>query len=169
MQLEFRPGHVDAGDGGVLIAAFANEIADIYDGLDLEAPGMPKAGPQELGPPGGAFLVGYADSVPVCCGGVKRLPDGACEIKRMYVVPEARRQGVARSLLHELEDTARRLGYTVARMDSGPLQQHAIALYEAEGYARIANFNGNPIATWFGERTLVSRQAPGRLPQPPAG
>jgi GNAT superfamily N-acetyltransferase len=155
MHLEFRPGHVDTGDGGVLITAFAAEIAGMYDGLDLGAPGMPKAGPQELGPPGGAFLIGYADGMPVCCGGVKRLPDGACEIKRMYVVPEARRQGVARSLLHELEYTARGLGFTVARMDSGPLQQAAITLYEAEGYARIANFNANPIATWFGEKTIA--------------
>jgi GNAT superfamily N-acetyltransferase len=155
MQVEFRPGQVDAGDGGLLIAAFAAEIADMYDGLDLGAPGMPTAGPQELGPPAGAFLVGYVDGTAVCCGGVKRLPDGACEIKRMYVVPDARRQGVARSLLRALEDTARGLGFTVARMDSGPRQQDAIAFYGREGYAPIGNFNANPIATWFGEKTIA--------------
>jgi len=155
MDVEFRPGRVDDGDGGALIAAFAAEMDALYDGLDLAAPGMPTAGPAELGTPGGAFLVGYADGAPVCCGGVKRLPDGSCELKRMYVVPSARRQGVARALLHALEDTARDLGYTIARMDTGPRQQHALAFYEAEGYSRIGNFNANPAASWWGEKTLA--------------
>jgi len=154
MQVDFRPGRVDQGEGAELIAAFAAEIARVYDGLDIGAPGMPTAGPDELGPPSGAFLVGYADGRPVCCGGVKRLPDGTCEIKRMYVVPSARRQGVARALLRALEDTARERGYTVARMDTGPRQRHAQALYEAEGYAAIGNFNANPAASWWGEKAL---------------
>jgi GNAT superfamily N-acetyltransferase len=154
MQVEFRPGRVDAGDGRALLAEFAAEIHELYDGLDLTAPGMPTAGPDDLGPPGGAFLVGYADGEPVCCGGVKRLSDEACELKRMYVVPSLRRRGVARALLHELEDAGRRLGYTVARMDTGPRQPHAMAFYEAEGYTRIGNFNGNPAASWWGEKPL---------------
>lgn len=66
-------------------------------------------------------------------------------------------QGLARTLLHVLEATARDLGYTVARMDSGPAQGHAIALYEAEGYRPIGNFNDNPVASWFGERPLTPR------------
>jgi GNAT superfamily N-acetyltransferase len=154
MEVEFRPGRVDTGDGGALITAFAAEMDALYDGLDLAAPGMPTAGPAELGPPGGAFLIGYADGVPVCCGGVKLLSEDACELKRMYVAPLARRQGVARALLRALEDTARDLGFTVARMDTGPRQPHAIAFYEAEGYVPIDNFNGNPVATWFGEKSL---------------
>ena len=154
MLVDFRPGRVDEGDGADLIAAFAGEIAEIYDGLDIGAPGMPTAGPDDLGPPRGAFLVGYVDGRPVCCGGVKELPDGTCEIKRMYVVPEARRQGVARALLHALEAAARTRGFTVARMDTGPRQQHAQALYEAEGYAPIGNFNANPAASWWGEKSL---------------
>ncbi|RNM14242.1 GNAT family N-acetyltransferase [Nocardioides pocheonensis] len=154
MSVVFRPGRVDEGDGALLLAAFAAEMDALYDGLDLEAPGMPTAGPRDLGPPHGAFLVGYRDEAPVCCGGVKRLPDGACELKRMYVVPAARRQGVARQLLHALEDAARALGFAVARMDTGPRQQHAMAFYEAEGYTPIGNFNANPAASWWGEKAL---------------
>ena len=71
----------------------APRCAELYDGLDIEAPDMPKAGAAELGPPGGTFLVGYRDGRPVCGGGIKRLPDGACEIKRMYVVPDERGKG----------------------------------------------------------------------------
>lgn len=139
-----------------MVAAMVGEIGALYAdiGLDLNAPDMPKAGAAELGPPGGTFLVGYRDGVAVCGGRVKRLPDGACEIKRMYVVPDARRQGVARALLLALEDAARGLGYQVVRLDTGPRQPHAKELYASEGYVPIANFNGNPVATYFGEKTL---------------
>jgi GNAT superfamily N-acetyltransferase len=161
-ELDFRPASVDAGDGAALVTAMIDEMRELYwdigavgaGGLDLNSPDMPKAGPAELGPPGGVFLVGYRDGVAVCGGGVKRLPDGTCEIKRMYVVPTARAQGLARVLLHALEDAARGLGYQVARLDTGPRQLHAQRLYESEGYVTVDNFNGNPVATFFGEKRL---------------
>ena len=115
---------------------------------------MPTATPSDLGSPGGTFLVGWRDGIAVCCGGVKRLPDGACEIKRMYVVPAARSQGVARALLVALEDAARQLGYATARLDTGAKQPHAQALYESAGYRPIGNFNANPVASFWGEKRL---------------
>jgi GNAT superfamily N-acetyltransferase len=154
--LEFRHVPVDAGDAAALVSAMVAEMRDLYDGLDLEAPDMPKAGPAELGPPGGTFVVGYCDGIAVCGGGFKRLPDGACEIKRMYVVPQARRAGVARALLATLEDSARDLGYRIARLDTGSRQPHAQAFYESVGYRRVGNFNGNPAAAFHGEKRLVS-------------
>jgi GNAT superfamily N-acetyltransferase len=150
----FRAARVDEGEGAVLADAMRAEIAEIYDGLELDGPDMPRAGPAELGPPGGAFLVGWRGGEAICCGGVKRLPDGACEIKKMYVVPAERGRGVARALLHALEDEARRLGYAVARLDTGPRQEGARHIYESEGYRPIANFNANPVATFFGEKRL---------------
>ncbi len=72
----------------------------------------------------------------MCCGGVKRLDGMACEIKRMFVAPEARGRGAARILLEALEDRARELGYVTARLDTGPRQPHARALYESAGYER---------------------------------
>jgi GNAT superfamily N-acetyltransferase len=156
--LEFRRVPAAEGDGAVLIAAMVDELRELYwdigSGLDINAPDMPKAGPAELGPPHGVFLVGYRAGVAVCAGGVKRLPDGACELKRMYVVPSQRGQGVARTLLHALEDAARALDYRIARLDTGPRQQHAQRLYESEGYVAVANFNGNPVATFFGAKHL---------------
>ena len=154
VQAEFRPASLAHGDGAVLVAAMRAEIAEIYDGMDLESARMPKAGAAELGPPYGAFVVGYEQGVPICCGGVKRLDERHCELKRMYVVPQARGRGVARELLHALERTARELGYLVARLDTGPRQPAAQHLYASEGYAAIANFNGNPVASFFGEKPL---------------
>ncbi len=152
--IEFRRAAVDAGPGGELVAAMRAEIAAIYAGLDLDGPQMPRAGAAELGPPGGTFLVGIRDGEPVCCGGVKRLDDRACEIKRMYVAPQARGQGVARRLLGALEAAARELGYAIARLDTGPDQPYARALYESAGYVEIENFNDNPVATYFAEKSL---------------
>jgi GNAT superfamily N-acetyltransferase len=153
-EIEFRATPIDEGDGAALAQAMRDEIAAIYDGMDLDSPRMPKAGAAELGPPQGAFLVGYEAGEPVCCGGVKRLDDRHCELKRMYVVPDARGRGVARRLLRALEDAARELGYAVARLDTGPRQPEARHLYESDGYAEIANFNGNPVASFFGEKPL---------------
>jgi GNAT superfamily N-acetyltransferase len=154
-ELTFVDARVDGGDGALLAQAMRDEIAVMYDGLELDGPTMPAAGQTELSPPGGAFIVGL-DSAgrPVCCGGVKRLDDQRCEIKKMYVVPEWRGKGVARRLLHELEDQARGLGYAIARLDTGPKQQNARGLYEDEGYEQIHDFNGNPVAVFWGEKPL---------------
>jgi GNAT superfamily N-acetyltransferase len=152
--IEFRPAAVNSGPGAELVAAMRAEIAAIYAGLDLEGPQMPRAGAAELGPPDGTFLIGMRDGEPVCCGGVKRLDERACEIKRMYVAPPARGQGVARRLLDALEGAARELGYAIARLDTGPDQPHARALYESAGYVEIENFNGNPVASYFAEKPL---------------
>jgi GNAT superfamily N-acetyltransferase len=152
--VHFRPARVDEGEGAVLAQGMRDEIAAIYDGLTLDGPDMPKAGPAELGPPHGAFIVGWVGEEAVCCGGIKRLPDGACEIKKMFVAPGARGQGVARVLLGALEDLARERGYAVARLDTGPRQPHAQRLYESAGYVEIDNFNANPVATYFAEKAL---------------
>jgi GNAT superfamily N-acetyltransferase len=150
----FVAADLEAGDGALLAQAMRDEIAVMYDGLDLDGDTMPKAGAAELSPPSGAFIVGYLDGVAVCCGGVKRLNDERCEIKKMYVVPELRGRGVARALLRELEAIARRLGYPIARLDTGPKQRNAQGLYEDEGYTSIADFNGNPVAVFWGEKPL---------------
>jgi GNAT superfamily N-acetyltransferase len=153
-ELEFDDAQVDAGEGGVLAQAMRDEIAVMYDGLDLDGETMPRAGPRELSPPQGAFIVGRIEGEPVCCGGVKRLDARTCEIKKMYVIPELRGQGIARVLLYALEDKARALGYEVARLDTGPKQRHAQGLYESDGYTEIPDFNGNPVAVFWGEKRL---------------
>jgi GNAT superfamily N-acetyltransferase len=152
--VEFRDGHVDSGPGGELAQAMRDEIAVIYDGLELDGDSMPRAGPLELSPPHGAFLVGWSGGQPVCCGGVKRLDGRTCEIKKMYVVPALRGQGIARALLHALEAKGRELGYAVARLDTGPKQRGARGLYESDGYAEVEDFNGNPVAVFWGEKPL---------------
>jgi GNAT superfamily N-acetyltransferase len=155
MHLSFRPVPLEHEPAASLVAAMRAEVAEIYEGLDLTGAQMPKAGPAELGPPGGVFLVGYDEAGrPMCGGGVKRLSSEACEIKRMYVVPEGRGLGLGRALLEALEGVARELGYSVARLDTGPRQPLAERMYRNAGYHPIDNFNGNPVASFFGEKRL---------------
>ncbi len=131
-----------------------DEIAIMYDGLELDGDQMPKAGPAQLSAPTGQFVVGYLADQLACCGGLKQFSEWTCEIKKMYVIPPLRGQGLARALLHELEDRARQLGYELARLDTGPKQTGARALYESEGYVEIEDFNGNPMASFWGEKPL---------------
>jgi GNAT superfamily N-acetyltransferase len=153
--LSFRPVPMDREPAASLAEAFKEEIRVLYDGLAVDGADMPTASPSELGPPAGVFLVGFDDEGrPVCCGGIKRLDDEACEIKRMYVVERARGAGRAGELLAALEEAARDLGFRVARLDTGPRQPHAERLYRAAGYEPIGNFNRNPMASFFGEKTL---------------
>ena len=86
--------------------------------------------------------------------GVGSGDDGVAEIKRMYVAPAARRQGLGRRLLEELEEKARELGYVRIRLDTGNRQPHAQAMYERAGYHPIENYNGNSMASFWGEKIL---------------
>ena len=102
----------------------------------------------------GAVAVAAEDAGrPVGCGGVRTLAPGLGEVKRMYVAPHARRRGIARRILGELERIARELGHTRVRLDTNAVQPEAVALYHACGYTEIADYNGNPFAThWFEKR-----------------
>ena len=154
-ELTFRPARAGEPPGSELLEAMITELEPLYGRIDV--PGAPTASPTDFSPPAGAFLVGWSDGRAVACGGVKRLDERACEIKRMYVAPAMRGRGVARALLGALEDEARRLGYAVARLDTGRHQPHAERLYREAGYAEIGNFNANPFASFWGEKQLDRR------------
>ncbi len=137
-----------------LVAAMVAEMVPLYGAID--GPQAPRATAADMSPPGGAFVVIFDDERAVAGGGIKRLDDEACEIKRMYVVPDMRGGGLAGELLIALEDEARRLGYRIARLDTGPRQPHAQRMYENAGYRPIGNFNANPFASFWGEKPLVT-------------
>jgi GNAT superfamily N-acetyltransferase len=111
--------------------------------------------PEDFSPPGGGFLLLLSDDGRVVAGGgVKRLDERTGEIKRMYVAPAVRGQGVGRELLAALEGLARDLGYAVARLDTGAKQPGARRMYERAGFAAVPDYNGNPYAAWWGEKAL---------------
>jgi GNAT superfamily N-acetyltransferase len=147
--------HASEPPASDLIAGMVADLTPLYGPDVFSSPGAPSAAPDEMWAPAGTFLVGWDDGGrPVCGGGVKRLGDGLAEIKRMFVVDDVRGRGHARRLLHGLEDAARRLGYSRVRLDTGPKQPHAVALYRSAGYREIPDYNGNPAATYWAEKDL---------------
>ena len=143
----------DEAPASELLEAMIDEVSELYRGR-IEGPGLPTASPAELAPPNGVCLVGLLDGAPVTVGAVKLLEPGVGEIKRMYVAPQARGRGLSRALLLALENAARELAFTRVRLDTGPEQPRAKALYLATGYTEIADYNGNPFASFWGEKSL---------------
>jgi uncharacterized protein (DUF952 family)/ribosomal protein S18 acetylase RimI-like enzyme len=149
----FAPIHASEAPASDLLEAMVAEIEPMYgrvDGAD-----RPAAAPDDLWRPGGTYLVGFVEGEPVAGGGVKDLGGGFAEIKRMYVAPSARGRGLARRLLTELEGAAARLGHTTVRLDTGPFQTTAKALYRSAGYVEIDDYNGNPDADFWAEKRLT--------------
>jgi putative acetyltransferase len=133
-RLSIEPGDVAAADVRQLIAALDAHLADLYPpesnhGLSLAA----------LAAPDIRFVVARLGGSAVGCGAL-RLDAGFAELKRMYVVPEARRRGIAWRLLARLEALAAANGRSLVRLETGVAQAEAIALYERAGFRRIPPF-----------------------------
>ena len=152
MALDFRPARSDEPPGSELLGELIAFFNEIYPGRAAR-PGSVTT-PDEMVAPTGAFLVGYEDGRPVAIGGVRRLEGSICELKRMYVVADARGRGVGRALLAALEQAARELGYERARLDAGPRQTESRALFARTGYVDIPKYNDNHIADYFAEKVL---------------
>jgi GNAT superfamily N-acetyltransferase len=97
----------------------------------------------------GAFLVAYLDGRPVGCGAIRRLDEERAEVKRMYVEPSARGQGIGQAILGELEAEARRLGVGRLVLETGDRQAEALRLYARAGFTSIPAFGeyvGSPVS-----------------------
>ncbi|MET8556822.1 GNAT family N-acetyltransferase [Streptomyces sp. NPDC004959] len=93
-------------------------------------------------PPRGLYLLAYDERErPVATGGWRSqdtneegYTDGDAELKRMYVIREARGLGLARRVLALLEEDAREAGRTRMVLETGTMQPEAVALYLSSGY-----------------------------------
>ncbi len=135
-----------------LLEAFARETegryGEVFEGVAAPHETIESDG---LVPPHGCLLV--IDGI--ACGGLRRLDPLTAEVKRMFVVPSHRRRGHARRLLGELEDAARALGYARVRLDTGPRQPEAAALYASAGYHAIDPYTDMPPHSLFFEKALA--------------
>jgi GNAT superfamily N-acetyltransferase len=153
-ELEFTPTGLDAPESLELIEAVQQEYVVRYGGPDVT-----ELAAAEFAPPQGIFVIGRDAGLPVACGGVRLVEAGIGELKRMYVVPAARRRGVARALLDHLEQQARTLGATRLRLETGLHQPEALALYASAGYADAEPFGhyaGAPLARHLSKNLVDS-------------
>lgn len=85
-------------------------------------------------------VVAYAGDIAVACGAIKHYADDVMEVKRMYVHPDARGQGVASKVLRELEHWTTELSYKKCLLETGIKQLEAVALYRKNGYEVVPNY-----------------------------
>jgi putative acetyltransferase len=113
--------------------------------------------PGEYAEPRGVILLAHAPGgEPWGVVALRPLEDeGACEMKRMYVRPEARGQGLGRVLGEAIVEEARARGYRAMRLDTIDTMTPAITLYTSLGFRPIAAYRFNPMpgALYF-EATL---------------
>ena len=133
----------DLAAARALIEAYARSLDFnlCFQGFDAEMAGFPGM----YAPPHGALRLGLVDGVPLGVVALKRLDDGICEMKRLYVAPAARGTGLGRQLADSIVAAGRALGYRAVRLDTIGTMAAAISLYRALGFRPIPDYNGNPL------------------------
>lgn len=96
--------------------------------------------PAEFEPPVGLFLAAEVEGVPAGCGAWRVHAPGVAEVKRVYVAPEFRRQGLAQLQMAALEQGAAAAGCRSVVLNSGSRQPEALALYAALGYTPVPGY-----------------------------
>jgi GNAT superfamily N-acetyltransferase len=148
-----------------LRAAQRAEIAERY-GTDDSEPGPAPTAEDIV-----VFLVAFDDDgAPLGCGGLRVLSRGEAEsdseaeaeVKRMFVVPEARGTGVSTAILQALEGFGRERGWRRLLLETGTEQPDAVRFYTREGYTSVPGFGhyaDSPLSLCF-EKSLAADPLP---------
>jgi ribosomal protein S18 acetylase RimI-like enzyme len=138
----------------LLVAYAASLDVDLgYQNFAAEMAAMPGY----YKPPAGELLLARSlHGEPLGCVGLRpAAPEGCCEMKRLYVSPQARGLGLGRALMTAIIGAAERIGYSEMRLDTLPTMAPALALYRAAGFTPIAPYYSTPVAgTHFLARRL---------------
>ena len=112
------------------------EVIDSYfdpEAYEAELRSLPGA----YAPPRGALLVADLGGQVVGCVALKALGNGACEMKRLFVAPQAHGSGQGAALANAIIERAKALGYSRMMLDTGPLQVEAQTLYRKLGFRDV--------------------------------
>ncbi|NGO12274.1 bifunctional helix-turn-helix transcriptional regulator/GNAT family N-acetyltransferase [Streptomyces sp. HC44] len=144
-----------APDARACLDAYAADVDERFpEGYDRAA----LVRPREVSGDTGAFLVAYEEGRPVGCGALRQLEPGAGEIRHVWVHPDARRLGLARRLLAELERQAVERGHGVVRLDTHASLTEAQAMYRAAGYTEIPRYNDDVYGAYWFEKRLPGQK-----------
>ncbi len=96
------------------------------------------------GSPTGCLLLVYENDQAIACAAYRKIGEGVCELKRMYIKPNYRGKGIGQQLLDLLCDRAKLNGYTTMRLDTLDTMLPAIKLYSNNGFYSIDPYYHNP-------------------------
>lgn len=99
--------------------------------------------PDRYAPPSGQLLLAKVDGDPVGCVALRQIGDGICEMKRLFVRPALRGNGIGRALAQAIIEEARRIGYECMRLDT--VLEPAKCLYRSLGFQEIPPYQHVPI------------------------
>lgn len=134
-------------------------VQEYYDAVDVVLrDGADEFAHEYFGQGAGIWLASDGAKT-VGCIALRPLPrfERSGEVKRLYVKPESRGQGVAEQLLKALEEYAAGVGYRELYLDSKDDLLPAIRFYRGHGYVDCVRYNENPQATIFMKKELVAR------------
>ncbi len=95
--------------------------------------------------PEGRLFLAFADEKLAGCIALRKLEDGICEMKRLFVRDEFRGQKIGIALIEKLFVEAKNIGYQKIRLDTFPAKMDkAVSLYESYGFREIAPYYHNP-------------------------
>jgi ribosomal protein S18 acetylase RimI-like enzyme len=100
--------------------------------------------PGEYGAPSGRLILALEDDATAGCVALRKLPNGTCEMKRLYVKPEFRGGGIGRRLAEALLQEARTTGYTKMYLDTLASMKEAVGLYRSLGFEQTEPYRHNP-------------------------
>ncbi len=113
-----------------------------FQHFEEELAGLPGA----YAPPDGRLYLAMDGKRAAGCAGLRKMGEGVCELKRLYVHPLSRGQGIGRQLVLAAITDAHAIGYHKMRLDSLPSMRRALALYRALGFKPIEPYYDNPVA-----------------------
>ena len=101
---------------------------------------------KKYGPPSGDLMLAYwEDEIAGCIALTKTKEHGACEMKRLYVKPNFRKNKIGKMLVEDLLKSARERNYRIMRLDTFLKLQAAVKLYEQFGFKNISPYYDNPL------------------------
>jgi len=125
---------IGSRDARALLAALDAHLSERYPPAQRFGPNLRV---EQTEPGRGVFLVARVEGRPVGCGAIRLLGGGDAEVKRMWVDPAVRGQGVAKAVLTRLQDEALELGATRLVLETGIYQAEAIGLYRGSGFESV--------------------------------